>query len=46
MDYGMWEDIESKLKCGIPYWQIIAYTGVPERDIKMIEMHMEAKKDE
>ena len=46
MDYGMWEDVESNLKCGMPYWQIKEYTGVREEDIKKIEDYMKEKTNE
>ena len=46
MDYGMWADIESKLKCEMPYWQIKQYTGVREEDIKKIDDYMKEIENE
>ena len=45
MDYGMWADIEAKLKRGMPYWQIKQYTGVEEKYIKMIEDYMKEREN-
>lgn len=49
MNKTMWADIESKLKCGMPYWQIKQYTGVTEEDIKKIDDYIKentnAKRD-
>lgn len=49
MDNTMWDDVESKLKCGMPYWQIKQYTGVREEDIKKIDDYIKeianAKRD-
>ena len=40
MDYGMWADIENKLKLGLTYREITQYTGVEEKYIKQIEDYM------
>ena len=45
MDYTMWADIEAKLKCGMPYWQIKQYTGVEEKYIKMIDNYVKEKEN-
>ena len=49
MNNTMWADIEAKLKCGMPYWQIKQYTGVREEDIKKIDDYIKentnAKRD-
>ena len=45
MDYTMWDDVEAKLKCGMPYWQIKQYTGVREEDIKKIEDYMKEREN-
>ena len=46
MDYGMWADIESKLKRGLTYREITQYTGVEEKYIKQIADYMKAHTEE
>jgi hypothetical protein len=46
MNDTIWNDIERKLKCGMPYWQIKEYTGVREEDIKKIEDYIKENTNE